>query len=51
MTYRVESSDTLAPDSWTALGVDITGTGGILEAMDASSNKPLKRFYRVKVIP
>ena len=44
-------SATLAADSWTALGADLTGTGGILQATDATAPKPAKRFYRVRVIP
>lgn len=51
ITYRVEISGTLAADSWTALGADLTGTGGILQAADSTANKPAKRFYRVRVIP
>jgi len=51
ITYRVETSGTLAPDSWTALGADLSGTGGILQAADSTANKPANRFYRVRVIP
>ena len=49
--YRIETSDTLAPNSWSPLGLDLTGTGGILPATDFTANKPAKRFYRVRVIP
>ncbi|MES2920838.1 MAG: S8 family serine peptidase [Verrucomicrobiota bacterium] len=51
IVYRVEMSDTLAPDSWSPLGPDLTGTGGILQAADSAADKPAKRFYRVRVIP
>lgn len=51
VTYRLEMSATLAADSWTTLGADLTGTGGILQATDATAPKPAKRFYRVRVIP
>ncbi len=51
ITYRLEISDSLAPNSWTTLGPDLTGTGGILQTTDATAPKPVKRFYRVRVIP
>jgi subtilisin family serine protease len=50
-TYRVESSDTLAPDSWTAHGADLPGTGGNLQATDTATSSHPKRFYRVGVVP
>ena len=49
--YRVETSSTLAADSWTALGPDLTGTGAVMQATDFANDKPSKRFYRVRVIP
>ena len=51
ISYRIETSDTLAANSWTALGPDLTGTGGSLQATDSTANKPAKRFYRVRVMP
>ena len=51
VSYRIETSATLAPNSWSPLGPDLTGTGGPLQATDARANKPAKRFYRVRVIP
>lgn len=51
ISYRIETSATLAPNSWTPLGPDLTGTGGPLQAADATADKPAKRFYRVRVIP
>ena len=51
IVYRVEINDTLAPDSWTASGPDLTGTGGILQVIDSEANKPANRYYRVRVIP
>ncbi len=51
ISYRIETNNTLAPNSWTPLGADLTGTGSILQATDATANKPAKRFYRVRVIP
>ena len=51
ISYRIETSATLAPNSWSPLGPDLTGTGGPLQATDATANKPAKRFYRVRVIP
>ena len=50
-TYRVEFSDTLAPGSWTALGPDVVGTGGNLQATDSATYGHPKRFYRVGVVP
>ena len=51
ITYRVETSETLAPNSWSALGTDLTGTGADLQATDAAANTRPQRFYRVRVIP
>lgn len=51
VTYRVESSDSLAIGSWTALGVDLTGTGTDLQATDSAVNTRARRFYRLVVIP
>ena len=49
-TYRVEYSDTLAPGSWTALGADLAGTGGNLQATDTATSGHAQRFYRVGVV-
>ena len=51
VVYRVESSASLAPGSWTALGADLTGSGAALQATDPAANTRAKRFYRVEVIP
>ena len=51
VTYRVESSTTLGPGSWAALGTDLTGTGATLQATDPAANTRARRFYRLEVIP
>lgn len=51
VTYRVEFSDSLAADSWEALGSDISGTGDPATASDAAAvTLHPQRFYRVRIL-
>ena len=51
VTYRVEFSDSLAADSWVALGSDISGTGNPATASDAAAvTLHPQRFYRVRIL-
>ena len=51
VTYRVETSATLAAGSWSTLGTDLSGTGATLQATDPAANTRARRFYRLEVIP
>jgi hypothetical protein len=46
-TYRIERSDSLAPDSWNVVQAHITGTGSVVTCSDANGSGLLKRFYRI----
>jgi hypothetical protein len=48
-TYRLERSDTLQGDSWTAVQSGIAGTGSIVQVTDANAAAQTRRFYRVVV--
>ncbi|BCU79451.1 autotransporter-associated beta strand repeat-containing protein [Luteolibacter sp. LG18] len=48
-TYRVEYSETLEVDSWTAVQDHIAGTGGTMAVSDTGGGNRPKRFYRVVV--
>ncbi len=49
--YNVQFTDDLT-DLWQPLQSDISGTGGVLDVIDASATAPLtKRFYRVETRP
>jgi subtilisin family serine protease len=51
VTYRVETSETLAAVPWTALGPDIPGTGSPVTVTDANAlTSHPRRFYRVRII-
>jgi alpha-L-fucosidase len=47
--YRLERSDTLAADSWTAVQDNIAGTGGVVQITDTNGAAQPKRFYRIVV--
>lgn len=47
-TYQVEYSDTLADNSWLALGSPIAGTGSVI-SITADIRLAAHRFYRVRV--
>lgn len=51
VTYRVEYSNTLAPNSWSPLSPDLSGTGNNLQITDPAANTHSKRFYRLSVVP
>jgi len=48
-TYQVDYSDTLAENSWLALGSPIAGTGGVV-TITADIRLSAHRFYRVRVL-
>ncbi len=51
-TYRVEYKNNLNDPTWTALGADITGTGGLVQVTDTVSPGTLPfRFYHVVMQP
>lgn len=49
--YRVEKADDPAENVWTILTDQVSGTGGVVEAKDASADRLGARFYRVKLLP
>jgi len=49
-TYRVEYNDSAPVGPWIALQT-VTGTGGIMQVIDAGAIGYATRFYRVVVIP
>jgi hypothetical protein len=46
-TYRIERSDSLAPDSWAVVQDNIAGTGGVVTYSDTNGAGQPKRFYRI----
>ncbi len=51
-TYRLERSETLAPDSWTPVPAadQVAGTGSVIELIDPAGESLTRRFYRVVVL-
>ena len=51
VTYRVETTDSLAAGSWLQLGSDISGNGSTATATDpAAVTLHPRRFYRVRIV-
>jgi hypothetical protein len=48
-TYRVDRSDTLQSNSWTAVQSGIAGTGAVVQVTDTNGALQQKRFYRIVV--
>ena len=48
-SYRLECSDNLAPDSWTIVQDNISGTGSPVTYTDPNGATLSKRFYRIVV--
>ena len=53
-SYRVERTDRLIPPvPWTPVtgAENVSGTGGVVEALDANAASQPQRFYRVRLLP
>jgi hypothetical protein len=48
--YRVEKSDLIQDDSWSAV-VDVTGTGEMIQVTDPTAANNLAQFYRIRWMP
>lgn len=46
-SYQVQSRNTLTSGTWNNLGTAISGTGDLLEYLDATAGSASQRFYRV----
>lgn len=49
--YQLETSFDMQPGSWVPLGGQVEGAGSIMQFTDVPSPAPLRRFYRIRVIP
>jgi probable HAF family extracellular repeat protein len=47
--YSIQTSQTLAPGTWTDLTTGLVGTGGTLTITNSSPTSRLKSFYRVRL--
>jgi Alpha amylase, catalytic domain len=50
-SYQLETSTTLAPQSWSNVGIPVIANGSSTVLADPSGAADPKRFYRAKVIP
>ena len=48
--YRLERDDAFPSESWTQVGADVTGNGGVLTFPDPDAASLQQRIYRVRVI-
>ena len=51
MAYRLERAVDFPPRTWTTVVDGITGTGGVVEAMDRGAAGGANAFYRLRVSP
>ena len=49
--YQLETSTTLAPQSWTSVGSPVAASGDFTNFVDPAGAGAAKRFYRAKVVP
>ncbi|MCC5807202.1 MAG: hypothetical protein JJU00_12835 [Opitutales bacterium] len=49
LTYRLQQSATLAPDSWNNTGASVSGTGALIEMMATLPGNGERLFYRIAV--
>jgi hypothetical protein len=50
-TYRVETTDNLAPPDWQAVTSNVPGSGSAIPVLSPGVSSLAQRFYRVLILP